>query len=266
MTGSDSDTPTWQLNGNYAQLQNGGWSATVDLSDPDGGISVRDDALRISEAPKILGVTTPDESERIDGLADAYARGSDLVALYTPTKNRAFRIEIYWRAARKSWGEVNALQFDLMVSVQTDRLGILAQIDAQSRIPADGVWLSGDAEWRQPEAVRPGIANQSAQLRPGSYIPCVVAALGIDGTDDSPQCHDGRSYIEAVSPSDFLGSKISMDGSRYRLRHRLLDEVMEKGVIRRVRVRGWLVAAPHSFALASAGFAELARDKLPLTT
>ena len=215
---------------------------------------------------EILGVATPDESEKIDGLTDAYARSGDLVALYTASKSRPFRIEIYWRAATKAWGAVNALQFDLMVSVHTDRLGILAQINSQSRIPADGVWLSGDADWRQPEPVRLAVARQSVQLRPGSYLPCVVAGLGIGGMDDGPQGRDGYSYIEAVPPSDFLGSELSMERSRYRLRHRLLDEVMEKGVIRRVRVRGWLVAAPRSFAQASAGFAELLRDKLPLTT
>lgn len=263
MTLSTSGRPTWQLIGGSAQLRFREWAATVDLADPGTGLSFTDgwpfppDKLAILGA----GASSPEE---IGGLVDSYIRDADLVARYSAADKSPLLVEVCWRATARAWRNIDALQLELLVSVQTDHLGVRAQIGSQSRIPAVHVWLSTDNTWRAPEPAVLGVERPAVALVPGRHVPCVVSELALTGVGEDSSHRGRRFYVEAVSPADFLGSELCREGSRYRLRHLLLDELMEKGVIRRLRVSGWLMADDHPFVVAATGLQELAGDELPL--
>jgi hypothetical protein len=244
--------PNWQLDGTRAYLCAGGWTAGVDLTDAISGVAVKH--ATIDESSNILGVAVPTAQGPLGPPTDWYAREGDLVAIYPEAKNRPFRVTIYWSTSPPTAGIKGSLQFDLVISVQTEQLGIEARVDAISRVPARCVWASADAEWSNPRQVLLG-EGEALELNRGSFLPAIL--VEIDPT---------HSYLESVAEIDFLGCTVSRARSSCVVRQRLLDEIMEKGVIRRVRVRGLLFAGPQRFELPADAYRRFTAEKLPLTT
>jgi hypothetical protein len=110
---------------------------------------------------------------------------------------------------------------------------------------------------------------RGAVLSSDECVPCIMVDFAGQGASQAKS--GARTYVEAVQPSDFLGTEITsteiaLPGDRMSVRHRLLDEVMEKGVIRRLRARGWLSDAPISPGLPAEMCRQFLAEKLPLTT
>ena len=222
----------WQLDGTRAVLHTGGVRGMVDLARPMRGLA----ALIINDIAVeggILGVgVEPDAgiAERGDALwqpADAYVRGADLVVAYREPLEVSYNVEVYWRIAAAT--AAFPLAVDAIVSVQTP---------LWEAHPA--VTVSSDLFGRPATAVGSGLA--------------------IAGDN-------GWSYIEATRPGDFAvaapnKTASSTPGACWRFgRH-----FMEKGVIRRLQLRGAIV--PHGTEQASVEQLRLAlmAEEPPLTT
>ena len=74
------------------------------------------------------------------------------------------------------------------------------------------------------------------------------------------------SYVEMVHPSDFRTVELTWRDGQAAVRTPLFADRLEKGVIRRGRVRGWLVSSPGDLAAAERLFREFAESEPPLTT
>jgi hypothetical protein len=163
----------------------------------------------------------------LDGEAsDAYVRGEDLVVTYRETPERPYSVQVYWSAAAGEGGE---LILDATVSIQTRAW------EAYPRVTVTSKLAGAEAD--------PGVEEGIALLRPP----------GVDWT-----------YAETALPEDFVlvDRGRSAGGTNV---WTFADQFMERGVIRRRRVRGAFL--PRGADLASAQRVAVAfrADEPPLT-
>jgi hypothetical protein len=162
-----------------------------------------------------------------DGEAcDAYVRGEDLVATYRETPERPFSVQVYWSATAGEGGE---LIIDATVSIQTRAWEAYPRVTVTSTL--------ADAE------IGPGAEEGVALLRPP----------GVDWT-----------YAETALPEDFALVNPGTRASGANV-WTFADQFMERGVIRRRRVRGAFVPRGADSATAQRLAAALRADEPPLT-
>jgi hypothetical protein len=177
-----------------------------------------------------------------DTLVDCYQRGLDLVATYAQTPERNVRPQVYWR-----YVEPNGLE--LVLSSQTSLLDSQPLTSLESALPdgealglVDGEWSASTLDNWQTDARAP---------RANLFRPSVM-----------PE----QSYLELVHPTDFAGVQLSRADGLLTLRWRLFPEPLEKGVIRRGRVRGYVLPRAKDAEAASKLVEEFARSALVLST
>jgi hypothetical protein len=251
----------WQLDGPVARVCDGALAAQVDLRQPQLGltnISVAAVRLPISS---VLGVEF--EHAALSPL-DAYVRGGDLVARYAHTSRRSLTIELYWRAGGHSSSAAKTeraafdrgLAVDLQVSVQTDQLDIDPALSSFACVAADEIL-------HLPPAVDPRAGGNPEH--DGQHVVAfganVASALVCRLTD----CV--YSYVEMVHPSDACGGAFAVEPERqFAIRQYLFRERLEKGVVRRARIRGLWVPRERDVALATSAFARFSAEEADLTT
>jgi hypothetical protein len=163
----------------------------------------------------------------IDGEAsDAYVRGDDLVVTYRETPDRPFSVQLYWSAKA---GECGELIIDATVSIQTRAWEAYPRVTVTSTL--------ADAE------IGPGAEEGVALLRPP----------GADWT-----------YAETALPEDFALVEPGTPAGGTNV-WTFADQFMERGVIRRRRVRGAFVPRDADLATAQRLAVSLRADEPPLT-
>lgn len=134
-------------------------------------------------------------------LDDCYVRSSDLVASYSA---ESLRLQIYWRAIQ----EASLAGIDTIVSLQTDDLGRSIETQVITTVP-----------------------DQTRVCRHGAG----AVSFGIGPAD---------TYVQLAGPAtdafEWNGGSDSPDAIR-EIRQALFREVLERGVIRRARMRGAFV-------------------------
>ena len=171
---------------------------------------------------------TDDES-----IIDQYTRGEDLVVSYSQTESRPVSLHVYWRASIWAMSLGNVPGVDLIVSRQTDLLDSDPSLQVVSELSSARCVNTGGAAAKM--LVRP--ENQSSSL--------LLAAHPAD-------CED----IEINSPGD----------ETTRIAFELFRPGLEKGVIRRARLRLAFLPREGDEQLASECYASLATAPPPLTT
>jgi hypothetical protein len=94
----------------------------------------------------------------------------------------------------------------------------------------------------------------------------VLCTLTPAGESRSAASGPAGSYIEATPPTDFLSAELGLTEGSLAIRRQLLDEIMEKGVIRRLSCRGIFVRGPVGPKVAQTLYQELVHEKPRLTT
>lgn len=184
-------------------------------------------------------------------LGEAYVRGCDLIACYAPQLDYPFTPHFRWQA---TWHpEHRAVQIEMILSVQTDRLdsrpeATLTSFAIQSRVfSAEALAAEAFVEMTPP-AVHEIRADATRQ----HLVVFRQEALGL-------------SYAEMVHSSDFVCRALRLDQPPWRVESLLFPERLEKGVIRRGRVSGWLLPAEGDLAAAVALARQFEREPPPLT-
>jgi hypothetical protein len=163
----------------------------------------------------------------IDGDAsDAYVRGHDLVVTYRETPERPFTVQVYWSATAVQGGE---LILDATVSIQTRAWEAYPRVTVASKL-ADST-------------IGTGAEESVALLRPP----------GVEW-----------SYAETALPEDFALVAPAAPACAATL-WTFADQFMERGVIRRRRVRGAIVPRVEDLATARRIASSLRADEPPLT-
>jgi hypothetical protein len=253
-----NDKSAWSLRGTVAVLNTGQLSAQVDISRPNLGAQ----HVQWSEpmlASSLLAVARDDDDDETQhawplSLADAYARGDDLIASYSPRDDWPFSMQVYWRAAQTDVHNESRTALSLLVSVQTNLLDTRPCIRVGSRIEADEVLLvdlDNDHEATIKEAGR-----TDHKFTPTAHASIVVARLAAAN----------YSYIEIMPASDFRHAAVRWTaGGQCETRWSLFADFLEKGVIWRARLHALIVPRTDDIELATSVCRAMDQWALPLT-
>jgi hypothetical protein len=244
----------WRLEGGTAHLDIAWLAAEVNLVRPQEGLrNICIDGEPIGNAG-ILQVRTPevdpDDSWR---LAEGYVRGADLVASYAQTGQWNVRPQIYWRAVRQD--DERAVGVELIASVQTSLQDSDPSTVIGSTLPSSDVWQLTDQEESRFEPVALADA-ESFVVESGA-----AAGLFLFRLPDV-----SLSYVEMIHAADFITAEVAKQADRgIRSAFRLFDERLEKGVIRRARLRGVFVPRESDQQDAVESYHHFVRSAVPLT-
>jgi hypothetical protein len=219
--------PHWRYQNLRAQLC-GSLSALLDLQDLAHGLQgLRTNAREIPG--HVLGCRWP-LAEAATLLVrrplDVYFREGRLAAVFGPHSDAPWRVQLDWNLSRT--GSEGVLAIDLTLSLQTDLWEAYPEILCQSSLPGwqPQVWR-GDAAEEGPLA--------AADLGEGAAGE--VAAVSWQAADPSLP-----AYVELAYPRDFTHVVRAQDSPVEAATPpqfwRFSDHFQEKGVIRRLRMRG----------------------------
>jgi hypothetical protein len=242
---TSSNLSAWQLTHSLGQLNCGALAARVDVEQPSLGLH----ELILNGAPiagQLLGVTIAEEGAPPTELAiagiDKFVRGGDLVANYPQCETQPFTLHNYWRIAEVS---DTFIVIDAIVSLQTTLLECYPKTIITTELPAQESLLV--------------LPNEPAERQIESNLesdePVGILLRGI---------HPEWSYVEITHPSDLGIWRIEKKGTT-RLERELGGDFQEKGVIRRLRVRGAFVSAANDAELARQVINEFVASPPPLT-
>lgn len=251
-TSSDSSDP-WQLQSHSAVLRLQQFSATVDLLRPSRGLA-KLSYLNQSLDGFVLAVSPADEEAIASHeVSDAFVRGNDLVVTYAETEQRPFTLQVYWRVRPDDSGVV---VLDAILSLQTRLLESFPQVQVATEIPAVAAkLLSTDPDADQTQASLLDLANGELHELPTDE------SNGVLLRSDSEKW----SFAEATHPQDRGVSQVDASQPAIRLTHQLGGRFMEKGVIRRLRVRSVFMPREKDTEVASHYLASLKTEQPPLT-
>jgi hypothetical protein len=235
----------WHLTHSNARLDADSLQATVDLLNPALGMH----ELTWDAAPlggNVLGVTVAEESTPPTPLStegiDRYVRGNDLVANYPQSQSQRFTLQAYWRIATRA---INLVVVDAIVSLQTSLLECFPKAVLTTKLPY-GEALVITRENAQALTIEDRLASDEPA---GVLVRC----------DGQPW-----TYFEMTHPADLGCWQVTRSGG-VQLERDLGGEFQEKGVIRRLRVRGAFVARENDEQTARTILAEFADSEPPLT-
>jgi hypothetical protein len=227
----------WKIEGDVAHLRIGPLSAQLDLRFPQRGLHrVSFEDVPATNSPATFLAVMTQGADTPEQVQDCYVRANDLVVTFAETPARNIRPQLYWRAFAYPDEASQCYGVDLIISTQTSQLYSDPTLTVESHMPA--------------------IGEQ-----------CSIAAAGDAGPILFRLNPPAWSFAQAVHPSDFETAHSSLDADgRAAVQHRLFAPGLEKGVIRRARVRGLFVPRVHDEALAAASYVEFVKQELPLTT
>ncbi len=277
-------TSPWKIRNATACLSPPGLSAELKLSRPELGLHLSlSNSLNDAAKLRILGVVidggVASVSSDVDKLAsepreplDVYARDTDLVVTYPPSPD-GVQTQVYWHAPRvdESAHSTAPPEIDVQVSVQTDRLDCRPAVHVFAQVMASEVLqcIGTDPRNYRPVHPRDEIAISPPEER------CVHGLIF--------RLADAEmTYAQLLHPSDVLTQtkcdgndtvhqtllrrESCGEGARYTCTSGLFFETLEKGVIRRARVRGVFVPRENDLEAVAACAERLLAEKLPLTT
>lgn len=231
----------WLTTGNVAKLQCGSWQWTFNLAEPHAGLQA-EHAERGRVAQLLEVRPTPRHACEIE---DSFARGSDLMVRYGQSESDQFAFQLDFRNVPENELGPFACGLDVWLSVQTQLLDSHPTLEVRSH--------AGQAQWSAVDEEGRPLAGQSP-----SALLCEHAAASIVlfvHPSDRPQA-------ELITESD-SGTASGQLGRACCLR--LFGNFMEKGVIRRGRLRCLLSETPIDRVALAAAYNMFASSPLPLT-
>jgi hypothetical protein len=222
----------WQLNGARATLTGPAGGGLLDVERPTRGLTdLRIKGASVTGSIFAVGIEADDdEMLRPDALwqpADVYVRGCDLVATYREPLGQPFNLQAYWRVV--GGAETDDFTLDAIVSVQTP------------------LW----------------------EAYPCVTVSSALSTRVVQSADEwlALRMSDNWIYAEVTCPGDFTLSALERAADGMLSSHWRFDkQFMEKGVIRRLRLRGAFSRENDFTSLISRLREELVSAPPPLTT
>ncbi len=239
-------TTTWQVDHAIATLSSPLLRGAVDSSDLARGIG----KLIWCDNPLngfLLGVTAEATSGSRTGVPshDFFSRGSDLIVVFEDSAAQPFSWQMYWRVL--PWKEQGVL-LDGILSFQTDLLESFPQLTTESKLETEQVMIVAADGRTSPHDEQHSTPNGSPD--------CVLCR---------PQAGNW-SYAEMTHPDDLGTWQVLPAGQgETTIRRHLGGNFLEKGVIRRLRVRGAFLPRENDVELAVTCQKEFAAEQPPLT-
>lgn len=221
----------WSISGDIARIETPLLSGEIEPRYPWRGFSPSlSKQLGVAILKADLGLVAGEQPET---LVDLYQRGVDLVATYAQSPERNFRPQIYWRYVAETVLGHEVAGLELIVSAQTSLLDSQPQTIVESSLPV--------GEW------------QILSTTPAMLVLWRPRAWSV-------------SYCQMISAEDLAESTEVAAALLPTLRWQLFHERLEKGVIRRGRVRGLIVPRERDAEVATACCAAFLHSPLVLST
>ncbi len=253
--------PVWQFSSENAPpeqqtyfLTSYEWTGCVDTAQPARGLQRLTFAGRPVEVQRLLGASI-ELSVSSASLTDCYVRGDDLIAVYEAAGGKALRSQLYWRRIPTNESASNTLGIELIASVQTELLHSEPCLKVVSEINGREVCQmasNGDTPLVSWKSV-PRQNLDSADAQGGGVF--VIRGVG-----------PGFDFVQSVHPSDLHRTWVSERNGVVSLVHELFAEPLEKGVMRRGRVRCWLRPQTEDVAWVADYYRAWLNEPPPLTT
>jgi hypothetical protein len=257
------DSP-WRIDGNIACLESNKLRCEVDILNPPSGLKILAAEGAIIHDTTLFRVGLPHST--INPVVDFFARGNDLVAIYSETAEHPFRAQIYWRSVPSAITQGSGRSLDratesfaaleLILSIQTNLLDADPTLTVETELSAIQVSHLVDSQTERLTDLQ--IADSPVVLSPADGLGCFHFRLA-----DSP-----LAYTEMVHPADFHRSTLersAADSNALRLTHQLFAQRLEKGVILRSRIRGFFMPAETEPAVLVRAYQDFATSDPPLT-
>lgn len=232
----------WSVIGNAATLQWAAWHWSLDLAQPSAGIQLNQPTAAPTAWQLLQILPQPQHSCQIE---DWFARGSDLMVRYGQSPDDRFAFQIDYRAVDVLELGTFICGWDLWLSVQTQLLDSHPVLEVISRVPG-GRWRAVDSDGHTADP------NTFAMLTARS--PQGFVALFVHPSD--------RCQTEWLAPTGGPAQGAAAEIERIRM----FGNFMEKGVIRRGRLRCLISSQTVDTHQLARGYGEFATSPLPLTT
>src|SRR5262245_40019604 len=218
---------SWRIDGPRAHLTCGPLEAIASCDSEGHDLIVTKWNCKPVADVAVLGSSGPNESAGSIEIAERYVRGSDFVASASQTGRNRIATQVYWRAG-----------FDHQHSTSSVELVLSAQTDLLDSVPTWTVtsFLRGAARFYASSLDRPQFEDISSEAR--SYdLSASTEHLFVFRIVPL-----GMSYAQMVHPSDFVAANAPYFGNQpFSVEATLFPEHLEKGVIRRGRIRAWFL-------------------------
>jgi hypothetical protein len=244
----------WRIDQTQASLNASGLSARVNLQRPDLGLADLIWQGTPVVGARLLQVRQP-QSDAGQHLVDAYVRGADLIAVYETGSSKAVTTHVYWRYVEHA--DLCLAGFELIVSVQTERMDDAPGLALVSELPCVELFQAIKAD---PACLARVPVSETAPAEP---CRCTGVGVFLYRFGKPP-----GGYLELVPPADFDHVDFAPGANPETLcsRFTLFEERLEKGVIRRARVRGLLGLDPrHGEPVAGECYRRLLDSESPLS-
>lgn len=216
----------WRLEAGRAQLQLAPLTAQLDLNDLRQGFTPGEPGA--AHFARLLGLESPNWQANLPALRDCFTRGNDLIAYYDPQPSWPIGLELHWSAAASASSQ---RQLDLQISAQTPLLDCNPRIDVLCELTAG-------------EVLR--IAAGAADSIDLADISAAASAATLCRPAES-----SYSLLLMVHPTDYCTGQLTRRDGAIALRQALFTEHLEKGVIRRARLRCLLLDRADDLAVAA---------------
>ena len=238
---------SWKVTAGTACFHSASWRAEIRLDRPEVGLhgisTLTGGQWHPSFARQLLGLEVSEFDCPISDavLVDQHVRGRDLVATYERHEPRHIRPQVDWRLVdhvvdMPDGQSIQCAGVRLLVSLTTNCLDGRPTLSIRSQFEADEFLSMAPRRHcsRQPDGV--SVTDQRA-CHTLSLIRC-------EGT--------GQTWLQMVLPCDLIQLELkSTEHGGCESTYRLLNEPLEKGVIRRVQIAAWCVPRVHDRWLAT---------------
>lgn len=261
----------WQLAEEKARLALGPLAAALQTNRPAEGLHALAWKHYHLEATRLFTVQWATGHPPLADLEEAFVRAHDLVASYGETAQRPLRLQLHWRALTlphelpESQGNAAAQAIlagcELVISVHTSVL----ESDPALRVASAWGWQRG-TEVLELVSAAPGEAETTAW----SFTEEPLRTSGPERSWGAYLCRwPGQPFTLAqlIYPSDFTTSELRWAGCSgpVECTYLLFQQPLEKGVIRRARLRSLFLPRERDVEWAVAAYQEFSRSPLPLT-
>lgn len=243
----------WTLDGYRASLHVSRLQAELDVRKPAGGLSDIHWDARLQSGLRLACAQLPHAIPSEEPV-ECYLRGGDLIATYRQTDQRRIQTQVYWRAL-ETVDQPQAAGVELILSTQTNLFDVNPELTVANQLPSGEVLRLRDSDARTFVSLNLSSAKRIEMLpADGSSLVLVRPA------DTS------YSLATMVHPSDFQQARLEIgDESACELTYRMFTSTLEKGVIRRGRMRAVFLPRENDEETAIASYLELVGASPPLT-
>lgn len=263
-------TRTWAGSGPEFELEWGGRTWLLNLTDTQPGLKVRDETVGpVLSLEGIAAVSRSDPSVFGHASLVGFERRLERVeATFAPADWHELTI----RAAWSPWGEAGE-GVDLEVQVSTRSVGLLKRVEVKlaSILPEPAGSGARRKRWVEPRDARAAMLSYDGRE---SDVHELTTLPPFEGDRLAPRVlpgpwPDGSTYVEIVHPHDAARritetSKVASLG--HTTRYGLFGHDLERGIVLRARLRGlWLTSkTPERDALER--YEQFLKEPLPLGT